>query len=69
MGGFGSGRWGVSRRPLAETMRRIDLARLIRDEPAITDRHALKVHCRRGDDTPVEIATIYLEGTSNNVLI
>jgi len=63
MGGHGSGRWGVSRRPLAETMRRIDLARLMRDQPAITDRHALKVHCRRGDDTPVEIATIYLEST------
>jgi hypothetical protein len=38
-------------------MRRIDLAELTRKEPAITDRHALKVHCSRGDDAPVEIAT------------
>jgi hypothetical protein len=44
MGGHGSGRWGVSRRPLAESMRRIDLARLMRDHPGITDNHALKVH-------------------------
>jgi hypothetical protein len=28
MGGFGSGRWGTSSRPLAESMRRIDLAKL-----------------------------------------
>jgi len=42
-------------------MRRIDLAQLRRDETAITDRHALKVHCSGNDDTPVEIATIYLE--------
>jgi hypothetical protein len=42
-------------------MRRIDLAELTRKEPAITDRHALKVHCSRGDDAPVEIATGHLE--------
>jgi hypothetical protein len=63
MGGHGSGRWGVSRRPLAESMRRIDLAQLMRKKPAITDRHALKVHCRRGDGPPAEVATIYLEST------
>jgi hypothetical protein len=44
-------------------MRRIDLADLMREGPAITDRHALKVQCRRGDDPPTEIATIYLEST------
>jgi hypothetical protein len=44
-------------------MRRIDLTELTRKEPAITDRHALKVHCSRGDDAPVEIATVYLEST------
>src|SRR5262245_40321657 len=32
MGGSGSGRWG-SRRPLAEALRRIDLAQLRRDHP------------------------------------
>ena len=63
MGGYGSGRGGVSRRPLAEGMRRIDLAQLLREGPAITDRHAVKVQCSRGDDPPVEIATIYLEST------
>jgi len=42
MGGFGSGRWGISRRPLAESMRRIDLAELRRNEPSLTARHVLK---------------------------
>ena len=63
MGGYGSGRGGVSRRPLAEGMRRIDLAQLLREERAITDRQALKVQCRKGDEPPVEIASIYLEST------
>src|SRR5262245_35412741 len=48
MGGFGSGRWGTSRRPLAESMHRIDLAELRHDEPSLT---------------AVEVATVYLEAT------
>jgi hypothetical protein len=44
-------------------MRRTDLAQLLRQEPAITDRNALKVTYRRVGDAPVEAATIYLEST------
>jgi hypothetical protein len=60
MGGHGSGRWGVSRRPLAESMRRIDLAELSRNQH-LTDRHALKVIRNNGER--VEVTTVYLEST------
>ena len=66
MGGFGSGRsgrWGVSRRPLAESMRRIDLATLRHDAPSLTVGNALKVKCHRPDGEAVEIATVHLETT------
>jgi len=63
MGGFGSGRWGTSRRPLAESMRRIDLAELRRDEPSLTARNVLKVECVRDNGERVEVATVYLEAT------
>ena len=63
MGGYGSGRWGASRRALAETMRRIDLTQLRCEEPSLTHRHALKSHCQRDDGETVQVATIYLEST------
>jgi hypothetical protein len=62
VGGYGSGRWGVSRRPLAESMRRIDLAELGRNQQ-LTDRHALKVQCVRNNGERAEVTTIYLEST------
>ena len=63
MGGHGSGRWGVSRRPLAESMRRIDLSTLRRDEPALTHRHALQIKCSSNDGERVQATTVYLEST------
>jgi hypothetical protein len=60
VGGYGSGRWGVSKRPLAESMRRIDLAELGRSEQ-LTDRHALKVIRNNGERA--EVTTVYLEST------
>ena|SRR5215510_7431756 len=63
MGGFGSGRWGTSRRPLAESIRRIDLAKLRHEEPSLTARHVLKVECVRDNGERVEVATVYLEAT------
>ena len=63
MGGHGSGRGGVSRRPLAESMRRIDLAMLRREEPSLTVRHILQVSCLRSDGEKVEVANVYLEST------
>jgi hypothetical protein len=60
VGGFGSGRWGVSKRPLAESMRRIDLAEFGRDEQ-LTVRHALKVIRNNGERA--EVTTVYLEST------
>ena len=54
----GPGRWGTSRRPLAESMRRIDLAELRRNEPSLTARHVLKVGCVRdnGERHPTQIS-------------
>ena len=63
MGGYGSGMWRVSRRPLAETMRRIDLATLRRDEPSLTAGHVLQVSCHRGDGEKVDVANVHLEAT------
>jgi hypothetical protein len=58
VGGYGSGRWGVSKRPLAESMRRIDLAEFGRNEQ-LTDRHVLKVIRNNGERA--EVTTVYLE--------
>jgi hypothetical protein len=63
VGGYGSGLWRRSRRPLAETMRRIDLATLRRDEPSLTAGHRLQVSCQRNDGEKVEVANVYLEST------
>jgi hypothetical protein len=66
VGGYGSGLWRVSRRPLAETMRRIDLATLQRDEPSLTAGHMLqiKITSQRGDDgEQVQVTTVCLEAT------
>ena len=63
MGGVGSGRWGVSRRPLAESMRRIDFATLRHDAPSLRVGHALKIKCHRADGEVAEVATVYLEST------
>jgi hypothetical protein len=52
--GYGSGLWRISRRPLAETMRRIDLATLRRDEPALTSRHTLQIKCSSNDGERVQ---------------
>jgi len=62
-GGYGSGMWRVSRRPLAETMRRIDLAALRRDEPPLTARDVLQVKCQRNNGEEVEVANVCLEST------
>jgi hypothetical protein len=51
--------WRVSRRPLAETMRRIDVATLRRDEPLLTADHKLQIRCQRRDGE-VAVATVYL---------
>jgi hypothetical protein len=59
MGGYGSGMWRASRRPLAETMRRIDLATLRRDEPSLTASHKLQVECHRRDGEVV-VTIVYL---------
>src|SRR5262245_1290156 len=63
MGGYGSEQWGISRRPLAEGTLRIDVTEFARKEPSLTDRHTLKVQCRRANCERVEVATIYLEST------
>jgi hypothetical protein len=63
MGGHGSGRWGVSRRPLAESMRRIDLATLRRDAPPLTARHTLQIRYYNAADEQVQVTTVYLEST------
>ena len=63
MGGHGSGRWGVSRRPLAESMRRIDLATLRLDEPALTSGHRLQIECSSNGGERVQATTVYLEST------
>ena len=63
MGGLGSGRGGVSRRQLAEALRRIDLAQLRRKEPSLSQNHSLKVTCRREDGEVVDVATIYFDAT------
>src|SRR5262245_18965259 len=62
IGGYGSGLWRVSRRPLAEAMRRIDLATLRRGEPSITTSHRLEVKCHRRDGE-VDVTNVYLEET------
>jgi hypothetical protein len=59
VGGYGSGLWRISRRPLAETMRRIDLATLRRDEPSLTADHKLQIRCHRRDGE-VAVTTVYL---------
>jgi hypothetical protein len=61
MGGYGSGMWRVSRRPLAETMRRIDLATLRRDAPPLTARHTLQIKYYNTADEQVQLTTVYLE--------
>lgn len=63
MGGHGSGRWGVSTRPLAESMRRIDLATLRLDEPALTSGHRLQIKCSSNDGERVQATTVYLDST------
>src|SRR6516165_10693641 len=63
MGGHGSGRGGVSRRQFAESMRRIDLAKLRRDEPSLTAGHRLQISCQRNDGEKVDVANVYLETT------
>ena len=63
MGGYGSGTWRASRRPLAETMRRIDLATIRREEPSLTARHVLRIQCHRDDGENVEVANVHLEST------
>jgi hypothetical protein len=50
------------RRPLAESLRRINLAELDRNQ-RLTDRHALKVQCVRDNGERVEVTTVYLEAT------
>jgi hypothetical protein len=62
VGGYGSGLWRVSRRPLAETMHRIDLATLQRESPSLTSGHALEVRRHCSDGTKVA-AKVYLETT------
>jgi len=49
--------------PLVETMRRIDLATLRRDEPSLTAGHRLQVSCQRNDGEKVDVANVYLEST------
>src|SRR5262249_24353723 len=61
MGGYGSGMWRVSRRPLAETMRRIDLTTFRRDEPSLTAGPVLQVRCQRSDGEKVGVANVYIE--------
>src|SRR5215468_4591630 len=63
MGGYGSGMWRFSRRPLAETMRRIDLATLRRDKPSLTAIDILQVRCQRSDGKRIEVTEVYLEAT------
>jgi hypothetical protein len=60
-GGHGSG-LGVSRRPLAESLRRIYLAELGRNQQ-LTDRHALKVRRVRNSGERVAVAIVYVEST------
>jgi hypothetical protein len=63
MGEHGSGMWRVSRRPLAETMRRIDLATLRRDAPPLTARHTFQIKYYNTADEQVQVTTVYLEST------
>jgi len=60
MGGYGSGMWRVSRRPLAETMRRIDLGAVRRDEPSLTASHKLQIK-RQRNDGEIDVTTVHLE--------
>jgi hypothetical protein len=60
MGGSRSGRWG-SGRPLAEAMRRIDLAQVRRCHP-ICARSTISISYTRADGTQVQ-ATVALVGT------
>jgi len=62
VGGYGSGMWRVSRHPLAETMRRIDVETVHREEPSLTAHHRLQVRRHRSDGE-VDVTIVCLEAT------